>query len=164
MFEGRFECTVRSFRPFPTAFMSNHPHTVHTLMLPGRIKPSMQYDWKQCGKRSFCLYCRVFYAVLNIIYVKSPPLITYSCILGDSTQLLNSTEHTVTKGAIARPAFRGRLVCIVGCFRPFSTSYMSNHAHWSHTHASWAIQPSYSIVLNTLWQREQLPALLLEVV
>ena len=34
--------------------------------------------------------------------------------------------------------------------QPVSTSYMSNHPHCSHTHASWVIQPSYSIVLNTL--------------
>ena len=29
---------------------------------------------------------------------------------------IDSTEHTVTKGAIARPAFRGRFVCICWVF------------------------------------------------
>ena len=89
-----------------------------------------------------------------------PPLITYSCSLGDSTQLLNSTEHTVTTGAIARPAFRGRSVCIVGCFRPFSTSFQSYQPVSSHTRDPWVNHPSYVIDLNTLWQKRQLPVML----
>ena len=135
--------------------------------------PARQWDWKQCGKsshcsscfqRSFWLRCWVFYAVFNTIYVKSHALFIYACVLGDSTQLCVRTEHSVERGAIANHDFKGRFVCIVGCFTQFSTSYMSNHTHCSHAHASWVIQPSYSIVLNTLWQREQLPVLLSEVV
>ena len=74
--------------------------------------------------------------------------------------LLNSTEHTVTKGAIARPAFRGRFVGICGCFRPFSTSFQSYHPVSSHTRDPRANQSSYAIDLNTLWQEKQLPAML----
>ena len=121
-------------------------------------------DCSSCLQRSFWLRCWVFYAVSNIIYVKSHALFTCSCFLGDSTQLCVRTEHSVERGAIANYDLKGRSVCIVGRFTPFSTSYMSNHTHCSHTHASWVIQPSYSIVLNTLRQREQLPALLSGVV
>ena len=85
---------------------------------------------------------------------------THCSHTGDSTQLLNSTEHTVTKGAIARPAFRGRFVCIVGCFMPISTSFKSYHPVSSHTRDPWVNQPSYAIDLNTLWQGKQLPAML----
>ena len=84
--------------------------------------------------------------------------------LCDSTQLGNMTENSVVRGAIAHHVFKGRFDCVVGCFTPFSISYMSNRTHCSHTHASWVIQPTYSIVLNTLWQREQLPARFSEVV
>ena len=94
------------------------------------------------------------------MYVKSPALFTYPCVMGDSTQLLNSTEHTVRKGAIARPAFRGRFVCIVGCFRPFSTSFQSYHPVSSHTCDPWVNHPSHAIDLNTLWQKKQLPVML----
>ena len=41
--------------------------------------------------------------------------------VGESTQLCDRTEHSVERGAIANHDFKGRFVCIVGCFTPFST-------------------------------------------
>ena len=83
---------------------------------------------------------------------------------GYSIQLLNSTEHTVTKGAIARPAFRGRFVGIVGCFRPFSTAFMFNNSHSSQTHGTWENQPSYALGLKTVWKDEPLLSMISNVV
>ena len=110
------------------------------------------------------LHCWGLKAVFNSIHVQSLSQFTNSRDLGESTQLCVRTENSVGRVAIANHDFKGRFVCIVGCFTPVSTSYMSNHPHCSHTHASWVIQSSYSIVLNTLWHREQLLALLSEVV
>ena len=92
------------------------------------------------------------------VYIHVSPISNDQCV-GDSTQLLNGTEHTVTKGAIARSALRGRFVCTVGCFRPFSRSFQSYHPVSSHTRDPWVNQPSYAIELNTLWQKEQLPSM-----
>ena len=68
------------------------------------------------------------------------------------------------RGAIANHDFKGRFVCIVGCFTPFATSYMSNHTHCSHTHASWVIQRSYALGLKTVWKEAPLIIMILKVV
>ena len=41
-------------------------------------------------------------------------------------------------------------------FRPFSTAFMLNTPHCSHTHASWVNQPIYAIRLKTVWHKEPL--------
>ena len=167
--KGQCDCIVGVYRPFSTALMSNHPHSLQThgtwVSQPSYAFGRLKTVWKEepvliMISKVVSLYCWVFHAVFNITYVKSPALFTYSCVLGDSTQLLNSTEHTVTKGAIARPAFRGRFICIVGCFRPFSTSFQSHQPVRSHTRDPWMNNPSYAIDLNTLWQKKQLPVML----
>ena len=89
---------------------------------------------------------------------------THSCCLSDSTQLGNRTENSVERGAIATHDFKGRFVCIVVCSTPFSTSYMSNRTHCSHTHASWVIQPSYALGLKTVWKEEPLLLMISKVV
>ena len=68
----------------------------------------------------------------------------------DSTQLGNRTENSVERGVIAHHVFKGRFDCVVGCFRPFSTAFMLNTPHCSHTHASWVNQPIYAIGLKTV--------------
>ena len=88
---------------------------------------------------------------------------TYSCVLGDSTQLRDSTEHTVTKGAIARSAFRGRFVCIVLCLTLFSTALINVHSA-THTPASWVNQPIYATALKTAWYKEPLLIMMSKVV
>ena len=90
------------------------------------------------------------------MYAQSPSQCTYSCFSGDSTQLGNRTENSVVKGAIAYRVFKGRFDCVVGCFRPFSTAFMLNTPHCSHTHASWVNQPIYAIRLKTAWCKEPL--------
>ena len=77
---------------------------------------------------------------------------TYSCFLGDSTQLGNITENSVVRAAIAHRVFKGRFDCVVGFFfRPFSAAFMSHHPHNSHTHASRVNQPNYAIGLKSVW-------------
>ena len=92
------------------------------------------------------------------MYAQSPSQCTYSRCLGDSTQLGNRTENSVVRAAIAYHVFKGRFDCVVGCFRPFSTAFMLNTPHCSHTHthASWVNQPIYAIRLNTVWYKEPL--------
>ena len=59
-------------------------------------------------------------------------ILVYLC---DSTQLGNRTENSVARGGIAHHhVFKGRFDCVVGCFRPFSTAFMLNTPHCSHTH------------------------------
>ena len=64
-----------------------------------------------------------------MLHVHATRISNDQCV-GDSTQLLNGTEHTGTKGAIARSALRGRFVW---SFRPFATAFMFNNPHSSHT-------------------------------
>ena len=68
--------------------------------------------------------------------------VTYSCCLGYSTQLVNRTENSVVRVAIAHHVYKGRFDCVVGFFRPFTTAFMLNNPHCSNTHASWVNQPS----------------------
>ena len=67
---------------------------------------------------------------------------TYSCFLGDFTQLGN----------------------IHVFFRPFSAAFMSHRPHNSHTHASRVNQPNYAIGLTSVWEEEPLPIVLSMVV
>ena len=67
--------------------------------------------------------------------------------MGESTQLCVRTELSVERGAIANHDFKGRFVCIVGCFRPFSTSFQSYHPVSSHTRDPWVNHPSCAIDL-----------------
>ena len=48
-------------------------------------------------------------------------------LLDESTQLRNRTKNSVEREAIALHPFKGRFVCIVGGFRPFTTAFMSNN-------------------------------------
>ena len=88
------------------------------------------------------------------MYAQLPSQCTYSCFLGDSTQLGNRTANSVVKGAIAHRVFKGRFDCVVGCFRPFSTAFMLNTPHGSQTHGTWENQPSYALGLKTVWKEE----------
>ena len=98
------------------------------------------------------------------MYAQSPSQCTYSCFLGDSTQLGNRTENSVVRGAIVHHVFKGRSDCAVGCLRSFSTAFMLNTPHCSHTHASWVNQPIYAIRLKTVWCKEPLLIMFLKVV
>ena len=96
------------------------------------------------------------------MYAQSPSQCTYSCFLGDSTQLGNRTENSVVKRSHCSSCFKGRFDCVVGCLRPSSTAFMLNTPHCSHTHthththASWVNRPIYAIGMKTVRYKEPL--------
>ena len=78
---------------------------------------------------------------------------TYSCFLGDSTQLGNITENSVVRAAIAHRVFKVRFACTLRSFRPFSTAVMlcpiipTVHI----LTRPGRIKPTYAIGLKTVW-------------
>ena len=149
VFKGGFECTVRRFRLLSVACMFNHPHSSQT-----------HGTW--VNQPSFALGLKTVWKEepLLIMFTK----VTYSCFLGESTQLGNRTENSVVIGAIAHHVFKGRFDCVVMFSRPFSTAFMLNNHHCSNTHASWVNQPIYAITLTTVWYKEPLLILFSKVV
>ena len=109
-----------------------------------------------CFQRSFCLHCWGFRPFSTACTPNCHHSAHTRVFWGDSTQLGNRTENSVVRGAFGYHVFKGRFDCVVGCFRPFSTTFMLNTPHCSHTHASWVNQPIYAIRRKTVWYNEPL--------
>ena len=89
----------------------------------------------------FCFLLRLCYCMDTI-----QSQFKYSCVLGESNQLLNRTEHTMIKGAIARPAFKGCFVCIVEVWAVLNIIPVIPPRQFTH---SWSIGESTQLCIIT---------------